>query len=125
MINSPATGLDSEGDSELGELEHMRETEFVRDVDATTEEATSTRRENAALKPGWLTRWQCEYGYSSSGMRSRVSMVKITGYLLFDQVLVELCQLAVVAGDNANFLSSSQAVTPNGLMTTTLTPWAL
>lgn len=41
-IKLPATELDNESDSELGELEKVRETKFVRDVDAATREVTST-----------------------------------------------------------------------------------
>jgi len=37
-IGSPATELNGESDGELGELEHVRKTEFVRDIDAATEE---------------------------------------------------------------------------------------
>ena len=42
-IQSPTTELDSESDGELGELEEMRETEFVGDVDAATG-MSSTRK---------------------------------------------------------------------------------
>ena len=60
-INSPATELDGESDGELGELEEMRETEFVRDVHAAMREATSTRKVDAVGKvevthslPEWI-----------------------------------------------------------------------
>jgi len=41
-IKSPATELDNESDGELGKLEKMRETEFVGDVDAATEDHISS-----------------------------------------------------------------------------------
>ena len=37
----PATELDGESDGELGELEEVREAEFVGDVDATMREIIS------------------------------------------------------------------------------------
>jgi len=43
-IQSPTAKLDSESDSELGELEKMRETEFVGDIDAATGKMSSTRK---------------------------------------------------------------------------------
>jgi len=79
-IKSPATELDNESDGELGELEKMRETEFVGDVDAATgdrisrEENVGGKREIAYSLAVWI--WWFEFA-------NELSMVKIAGYPTF------------------------------------------
>jgi len=70
-VKSPATELNGESDGELGELEHVRETELVRDIDAATEEMHQYGRGAAVGGRRWPTRWRCGYNGSSCRMRSR------------------------------------------------------
>jgi len=54
-IKLPATKFDNESDGELGELEKVRETEFVGDVDAATREITSTGKKAREVNGRYLT----------------------------------------------------------------------
>ena len=46
LIKLPAAELDGEGDGELGELEEMRETELIRDVDTAERDRHQQRRKS-------------------------------------------------------------------------------
>jgi len=70
LTKLPATELDSKSDSELGELEEMRETELVGDVNAAMGRVIS-KEENAGGKQMQFTRWRYGYGGSSWRMSSR------------------------------------------------------
>jgi len=79
-IESPTTKLDSESDGKLGELEKMRETEFIGDVDATMGRChqrgrkRSRKRIIAYSSAVWI--WWFE-------LVNELSMVKMAGYPAF------------------------------------------
>ena len=128
-IKLPATELDSESDGELGELEHMRETEFVRDVEAAMGGQYQRGRKCNKKAEGDLLVGSVDIvvrvgeraldgkdgGVSSLPPRSVVTAGVTTsgldvrnGEVFFNQFLVELGQLVVgVVRDDADFLSSS------------------
>ena len=128
-INSPATELDNESDGELGELEEMRETEFVGDVDAAasgwssageqTQEESGTGSLVGAVdvlvRVGKRTLDGKDGGVSGL-LPGGVIAASVTALgldvrnreVLLDQSLVELRQLVVgEIGDDADFLPGS------------------